>query len=315
LVTRDIPKVALRIAVLALLIMVAPASRAQHEPLFTFHSNAWLNLHHFVRSNARGGPAPSGLAQEEGAQWAAGVELYKPYAARDVLRDDGMVAIARALRDADGRNNLDGISIDPALKSMLERLMPIYRRHGWPEHDRANREWISAVVPLVDSHGAAISRSITRAYGVAWPAEPVHVDLSVVAGPVGAFSVGNHVTISSSDPSYRGYAGLEMVFHEASHGLGLLDRLIRPLDAAAAEQNITLPPQLWHAVLFYTAGASTTRELNARGIEYSPYANATFYDNMCRAGCLEKIAEHWAPHLEGERSITDALSALAGAFK
>jgi hypothetical protein len=307
------PRLGGALLVLASMASVFPA--AQQKPLFTFHSNAWLNLHHYVRSNARGGPVPTGLTQEEGAQWAAGVEFYKPYAARDVLRDDGMVAIARALRGGEGRNNLDGIPIDPPLKSTLERLMPIYRTHGWPVHDRANREWIAAIVPLVDRHGEAISQSILRAYGVTWPAEPMHVDLSVVAGPVGGFSVGNHITISSSDPSYRGYAALEMVFHEASHGLGLFPVLIQPLDRAAAEQKVTLPPQLWHAVLFYTAGEMTTRELKVRGIDYTPYANAAFYDNMCGAGCHGKIREHWTPHLDGKRSIPDALSALVVSFK
>jgi hypothetical protein len=303
-------------SILAILVWVAVAFPvAQQKPLFSFHSNAWLNLHHYVRAAARGGPAPTGLTEDEQKQWATGVEFYKPYAARDVLRDDGMVAIASALRGAEGKNTLDGIAIDPALKSMLERLMPIYRTHWWPQHDRANREWITAIVPLVERHGAAISQSLLRTYGTTWPAEPMHVDLSVVAGPVGGFSVNNHITISSSDPSYRGYAGLEMAFHEASHGLGLLAALIQPLDRAAAEQTVTLPPQLWHAVLFYTAGEMTMRELKARGIDYSPYANAAFYDNMCRPGCFAKIAEHWTPHLDGKRSIPDALSALVAAFR
>jgi hypothetical protein len=306
----------LRAAIVTILIGAAAAfPAAQQKPLFSFHSNAWLNLHHYVRAAARGGPAATGLTEDEQKQWAAGVEFYKPYAARDVLRDDGMVAIASALRGAEGKNTLDGIAIDPALKSMLERLMPIYRTHWWPQHDRANREWITAIVPLVERHGEAISQSLLRTYGTTWPAQPMHVDLSVVAGPVGGFSVNNHITISSSDPSYRGYAALEMAFHEASHGLGLFDGLIQPLDRAAAGQTVTLPPQLWHAVLFYTAGEMTMRELKAHGIDYSPYANAAFYDNMCGPGCFAKIAEHWTPHLDGKRSIPDALSALAVAFR
>lgn len=305
------------IALLAILLAIPAALPAAQQPprLFTFHSNAWLNLHHYVRANARGGPGPSGLTQEEQKGWAAGVEFYKPYANRDVLRDDGMVAIAGALRAAEGKNNLDGIAIEPVLKSTLERLMPIYRTHGWPEHDRANREWITAIVPLVDRHGAAISQSLMRTYGATWPIEPMHVDLSVVAGPVGGFSVNNHITISSSDTSYRGYRGLEMVFHEASHGLGLFESVIQPLNRIAAEQKVMLPPQLWHAVLFYTAGEMTTRELNAHGIDYTPYANAAFYDNMCGAGCRDKIVQHWGPRLDGKRSIPDALSALVVAFK
>ena len=78
---------------------------------------------------------------------------------------------------------------------------------------------------------------------------------------------------------------------------------------------MTVPPQLWHAVLFYTAGELTMRELKARGIDYTPYANAAFYDNMCGAGCRDKIVEHWTPRLDGKRSMPDALSALVASFK
>jgi hypothetical protein len=305
-----------RAALLATVLAVVGAlPSAQENPLFSFHSNAWLNLHHYVRANARGGGGPAGLSDEQQQQWQAGVAFYKPYATRDVLRDDGMVAIASALRDAEGKTSLDGIAIEAPLKATLDGLMPIYRTRGWPEHDRANSEWIATIVPLVDRHGAAISQSLTRVYGVTWPAEPMHVDVSVVAGPVGAFSVNNHITISSSDQSYRGYAGLEMVFHEGSHGLGLYAAIIEPLNRIAADQKVAVPPQLWHAVLFYTAGEMTARELKARGIDYTPYANAAFYDRLCGAGCLAKIREHWTPRLDGTRSISDALSALAVSFK
>jgi hypothetical protein len=305
------------VALLAILGWIASAAlAAQQRPLlFTFHSNAWLNLHHFVRVNALGVPGPAGLSGDDQKQWAAGVEFYKPYANRDVLRDDGMVAIASALRGAEGKDTLDGIAIDPPLKATLERLMPIYRTHGWPEHDRANREWITAIVPLVDRHGAAISQSLTRVYGTTWPAEPMHVDLSVSAGPVGAFSVNGHITISSSDPNYRGYAGLEMVFHEASHGLGLFDALTQPMNRIAADQKVMLPPQLWHAVLFYSAGEITRRELNANGIDYTLFGGVGLYNNLCGAGCRDKIREHWTPHIDGKRSIPEALSRLVTAFR
>ncbi len=305
------------VAPLAICVAIAVARPAaqQQLPLFTFHSNAWLNLHHFVRANARGGPAPAALTESEQKQWAVGVEFYKPYAARDVLRDDGMVAIASALRGGEGKKNLDGIAIDAALKATLERLMPIYQGRWWTEHDRANREWIAAVRPLVDRHGAAISQSLTRVYGATWPAEPMHVDLSVAAGPVGAFSVNRHITISSSDQSYRGYAGLEMVFHEASHGLDLFRVLIQPLNQIATEQKVTVPPQLWHAVLFYTAGELTRRELSANGLDYTLYGGIGLYNNLCGAGCRDKIADHWTPHLDGKRSIPEALSALVASFR
>ena len=68
-------------------------------------------------------------------------------------------------------------------------------------------------------------------------------------------------------------------------------------------------------MLFYTAGELTARELKARGIDYTAWAEAGFYTTMCGAGCRDKIAEHWTPRLDGKRSIPDALSALVVAFK
>jgi hypothetical protein len=96
------------ILLLASVVAIAtPRPAAQSHALFAFHSNPWLNLHHFVRMSARGGPAPTGLSEAESRQWAAGVEFYKPYAARDLLRDDGMVDIKSALQRAEGRTSLD----------------------------------------------------------------------------------------------------------------------------------------------------------------------------------------------------------------
>ena len=312
---------ALRPSALLLAILIATAASspaAQQKPLFSFHSNAWLNLHQFVRLAARGVAAEAEYSsQEERAQWAKGVEFYAPYAKRDLLFDQGMVDIGTALRRAEGKPNLDGITIDANLKTTLERLMPTYQKHWWPAHDRANREWIMAIQPFIDRHGAAISQGLTRTYGVTWPNQPIPVDLTVTAGPFGGYTSLNpvQVTISASEESNRGYRGLEIVFHEASHGLGLLKVLIDPLNQAAAEQKVTVPPQLWHAVLFYTAGELTTRELAASGIDYTEYAGAGLYTNLCGAGCRDKIAEHWTPHLDGKRSIPDALSALVAAFK
>jgi hypothetical protein len=301
-------------ALVATIVAVASAfPAAQQKPRFSFHSNAWLNLHHYVRSNARGGPAPTGLTEAERAQWAAGVEFYKPYVNRDLDADEGMVAIKTALRGAEGKTSLDAIVIDAALKATLERLMPIYQKRWWPEHDRANREWIAAMQPLVDRHGPGLSQALARVYDVSWPRDPIAVDLSVTAGASGAYGTSEpspHITMSPT--TFSRYVALEMLFHESTHGIVPLYQWV---SQAAAAQKVKVPPQLSHAVLFYTAGELTSRELKARGIAYTAWADANFYTNMCGAGCGGKIVEHWSPRLDGTRSIADALSALVAAFR
>jgi hypothetical protein len=118
--------------------------------------------------------------------------------------------------------------------------------------------------------------------------------------------------ISSSDSANRGNASLEILFHESSH---TVSQIFQRVQQAATSQQVTIPPQLWHAVLFYTAGELTVRELKANSIDYVPYGGGDFYTSMCGAGCREKIAAHWTPRLDGTQSITDALSALVAAFK
>ena len=284
--------------------------------LFTFHSNPWVNLHHFARLSARSGaPAPAHLSEDDRKQWAAGVESYKPYAARDVLLDDGMVEIKAALRGAEGKASLEGIAIDASLKATLEGLMPIYRKYWWPDHDRANRAWIAAVQPRLERHGTALSQAVARAYETNWPSSPIPVDITTTAGPNGAYTTGppTLVTLSSSEASLQGLAALEMLFHESSHSP--VSDLFPRVSRAASEGNVTVPRQLWHAVLFYTAGELTTRELKAHGIAYTEYADARLYVNLCGAGCRDKIVEHWTPRLDGRRSVADALAALVASFK
>ena len=76
--------------------------------------------------------------------------------------------------------------------------------------------------------------------------------------------------------------------------------LARPILAAAKERGIKVPPQLPHAVLFYTAGELTARELKTHGIEYTHFAHPKIYTNMCGPDCEDKMAVHWTPHLEGK---------------
>jgi len=305
---------AMLIATVVAVASVVPAAQPKPQ-LFSFHSNAWLNLHHYVRSNARGGPAPTGLTDEERAQWAAGVDFYKPYVPRELTLDDGMIAIKNALRGAEGKPSLDGIAIDAALKATLERIMPVYQKRWWPEHDRANRAWIAAVQPLLDRHGVALGQALTRTYDSTWPSDPIPVDLSVTAGPNGAYTTGppTLVTMSSTERGLQGLASLEMLFHESSHSA--VSNLFPRVRQAAGEHNVSVPPQLWHAVLFYTAGELTRRELDTHGVAYSPYAGADLYTNLCGAGCREKVVEHWTPRLDGRRSVGDSLSALVASFK
>src|SRR5687767_1636333 len=222
----------------------APAQR-----VFTFQSNVWVNLHHFLRAVARGEPVVAKLTAEERAVWDRAVATYAAkYMKRDVIHEAGMVAIKDTLRRVGNDERLPEIRGEPDLNELLEEVAPIYRKYWWPAHDTMHRSWIAALQPLLERYGDRLGRAIPASYGAQWPSNPMPVDLSVFAGPVGAYTTTPpHTTLTSFDRSYHGLAALEMVFHEASHQWGRgVSTTIRN---AAEARNKKAPPQLWHAVL------------------------------------------------------------------
>jgi hypothetical protein len=291
----------------------APAPR-----LFDFHSNFWLNLHHFARAAGRGLPAPAELTADERAAWDKGVAFYREhYSDRDLLFDDGMVRIKETLRVLGEDAPLDGAGVDGDLQAILTEMAPIYRAHWWPAHDAANRAWIASVEPLLRAHGARLSQKVAAAYGVAWPSTPIPVDLAVTAGPNGAYTTtrpGTHVTIAASDPGCQGLAALETLFHESSHAWGTL--LQEAIAQAEAARHKTVPRRLWHAVLFYNAGELTRRTLAEDGVPgYVEHAVVhQVYPALCGEGCRERVVAAWNPHLAGTTSLEQALDGLVAAW-
>lgn len=294
----------------ALFVFCCTTVRSPEPAPFTFHSNFWLNLHHFIRAVGRGVPAKANLTASEQQIWDVGVAFYRQhYSQRDLVHDEGMIAIKEALRKNGNAASLAGADIDAELKATLERVAPVYRAHWWPAHDATNREWIESALPLIRAHGAALSQRVAAAYGDTWFKEPVTVDLSIEAGANAAYTTeGPHATISSVDPGYRGLQALEMVFHEPSHHWGPI--LFEGIRNAAIAQKKTLPRQLWHAVLFYNAGELTRRTLAEKGIEYTEAAMPIYPDLCGSATCRDLVKKVWDRRLSGELSVSEALNQL-----
>src|SRR5712691_6142399 len=61
---------------------------AQTDTVFSFHSNARLNLHHILWSKGEGAPLPADMSEAERTAWAAGIEFYAPYSKRNLISDD-----------------------------------------------------------------------------------------------------------------------------------------------------------------------------------------------------------------------------------
>lgn len=303
--------------------MPMPAAAPEPEPIvapaaktFDFRSGFWLNLHlrlHYAATGRRAAPddAPEPPA---GAGWSDAVAHYRStFGERGgfaVVFDEELIAIERALAALPSdANHPSGVPAELAAHLTAAGALV---RADWPDEDRRNRAWVDALEPWLRRHAPALRESLAAAYQTPWPTEPLRVEVSCFAGPVGAFTVNEPalIAISSCDPALRDEIALEMIFHEASHTL--IGRIEEKIDAEAKHRGQTAPRDLWHAVLFYTTGVIATHEL---GGSYVPYATKNgLWERGSFVGVEPALRREWQPYLDGERDLDTAIAALLDAL-
>jgi len=328
--TRLCVAIAGALVVMAGLAPTAVAQAPRPAPIFSLESDEfWLNLHHFLyllgRVEAkveapRGGipiataDAERGLttlSDEERKTWASVVTAYASGLSRlDAVRGEPFATITATLAAADDAPALSGV--DTAAADTLMRAAPIYRKAWWPAHRAANRAWQSSIEALIARHGAAVRDTLVKWYGLPWPSNgyPVHVSGYAVA--VGAYSSTKGVlVVSSLDPTYQGFNGIEMIFHEAMHQWD--GAMFTALNAQAKPLNVAVPFDLPHAMIFFTAGEAVRRVDPA----YVPYADTLGIWSLQLSGSRQPanrlkqpLEDIWRPYLDGRGTRDEALAAL-----
>jgi len=143
-----------------------------------------------------------------------------------------------------------------------------------------------------------LAEANAKAYGVPFP-KHILVDVTTFAWQFGAYTVGEgesaHAVIACTDPANQGLSALEALVHEPSHAIvggGRSDAI-----------------GLWHAILFYTAGETTRRTLDGRGVhDYKPIITL-MYDGPFR-GFKQPLELHWQAYLDGKVSREEAIRKL-----
>jgi hypothetical protein len=187
----------------------------------------------------------------------------------------------------------------------------VYRAHWWTEHDRTNHAWIEAIAPRVQQLGPDLINQLTTVYHAKWQTEPIAVDVTAYASWAGAYTTlhPTHITMSGADPRNQAPAGLEILFHEASHALveTVSDGIARECQARKKQT----PRDLWHALLFYTTGEIVKRALIKSGLDtYTPYAyQHGLYDRARGWKDYQRVLErYWQPYLDGKTDFDPALA-------
>jgi hypothetical protein len=326
----------------------APFAAAQDEPpqpplpVFEFHSGFWLNLHHTLYRLARSQraanptanpPAPSSgianLTPTEQRIWSSAIAYYsRTYADNDVTVSLEMILIKNQLGDFETCEDLAGFkrkSCDAGLPAKLTETLdaaaPVYRAHLWPEHDRANRRWIAAVAPLVRRNGLDLAHRLAEIYQTNWPRDRIRVDVTSYASSTGAYTTLEplRVTVSSTDARNQGAEALEVLFHEASHGIA--DSVQDAIFRECRQREKPIPRDLWHALLFYTTG-EVIRPLaldshGSAGGSASGYVPYAVREGLYKRGWenyLRLLTEYWQPYLDGRVTFDDAIAHMVSAL-
>jgi hypothetical protein len=96
--------------------------------------------------------------------------------------------------------------------------------------------------------------------------------------------------IDGADVTYQGWLGVEMLLHEASHGL--TDPLSGAIAAEAKAAGKKDDGTLWHTIQFFVVGELMKRVLAADGITFSPY--------MYETGLFDRAWKRFRPGVESE---------------
>jgi hypothetical protein len=330
----------------------SPANGVESQlPVFEVHSGFWVNLHHFLylqarlvqgssssvdngRGQAPPNEPPASLQDFPAAEihaWQDSVAFYaKDLARRDLLLNGDMENINNQLAEMEACPDLEG-KTSPLCKSGLSRDLvealegaaPVYRTHWWPEQDRANRQWIAQITPLVQRIGVQLSGQLADVYQRPWPPGRMRVDVVWYGGPYGAYTflTPTHITIASHDARNQGIYGFEVLFHEASHALagGVNEAIAREF----RNRDKPIPRDLWHALLFYTTGEMLRRDLAYDGMDltslhdvdpftYKPYAEQFGLYSGGWERFRGMLDLYWRPYLESRVSFETAIARLAG---
>jgi len=335
-----------------------PQSNSTYGPLpvFELHSGFWINLHHALYHEAKeklaaSSPQAKGekttgssiktstgaktpLTSAEQQAWNAAVAYYVAnYAAKDPLFTTELIQLKNQLGDFEECNEISGktkkfcdAGLPPKLTQVLEAAAPVYRAHFWPDHDRANRRWIMRVAPLVIEQGVGLSERLADIYQTRWPREKIRVEVSAYANWAGAYTTLDplRVTISSLDSRNQGNEALEVLFHEASHGIAapVEEAIIRE----CRQRDKAIPRDLWHALIFYTTGEVVRPVLvaadQAHGGPNGSASDGGYTPYALREGLYERgwrdyyslLQQFWQPYLDGKATYDDAIARMVSSL-
>jgi hypothetical protein len=295
---------------------------------FVFHSEPWINLHHFLFEWARnvperqpgdrrrGSEVPEAaelatLDEESQRLWNEALDFYREeLIASSLLFSEEMISLRGQLVEA-GCSSEVPETLDPGLSSALTAGMPVYRQHWWPGHQAGNRAWTEDQLGRLETYESVLAERLAQAYGGQWPDERIRVDVVAYANWAGAYTSNHpdHITISGvNDPAWD---GLELLFHEVSHAAFFEQKILRQVADAFVPHGVDPPNRLAHSIQFATPAELLRSLLAAGGLERGRSVADAVYQRGSFKDQYKVVLQHWKPYLDGRVERAAALERIA----
>jgi hypothetical protein len=300
---------------------------------FELDSDPWINLHHFLYQWARDEaglasgrrkvtvPERSSLGElsgEERAAWVRSTGFYRDNVASKGLFDDEMLQLKEDLLILGGDPRARPPDRIKGIAAALSAAMPIYLDKWWPQHDKANRGWIARVVAPLRTYEKRYVEMTVRVHGAVWPTARWRIDASAYANSAAGYTTfEGHVVIYSTDAGNQDLYALETVFHEIQHAGAIGGSITGALGRAFEAAGVEVPANLWHALIFATAGEFVRSTVaSERRPEYVPYWIKEGFESLDGwITLVPAVRQHWLPVVRGETSREEGLAALARALR
>lgn len=322
----------------AILVLVFPFATVDAAPTqisatkhFEFFSDPWLNAHHFLYQWARAEEnlgegrlrvrvperkSLQNLSRSDRDSWNVALEFYRVSVANLSHFEKRMLSQKIALLRLDGDTDAIPEEILPGLVRALRTAMPIYIDNWWAAHDANNRRWVEAIRPELEMHEDRFVALTRRVYNSVWPNEPRRVDISAYANFRAGYTAMGHTVIFASDEGNQGLYGLETLLHEVQHTRevgGLARRQLRESFETAGKE---VPANLWHAMIFITAGAFVQSISESSDLpEHQPYwIREGFHEFESWKAVMQAASEHWLPVLNDGELAREGFDRLARCY-
>ena len=288
---------------------------------FEFYINKWLNQHHFLFQSAKALAKDSAKSIASFPDWQQlntqeqkitreAMEYYQAnWIDKSLLFNGGLFEIKGMI--SYWSNDLSSVHSDahPALVHHWKAFSPIYDKYFWPAQLAQNKKILGANISRIRAFEEEASMQLSKLSQTPWSKEKIRVDVTYLADWAGAYTSVDptHIVISTHEEGPEG-DWVETVFHEASHQLisgrrGVVSNVIKEI---AAKEELEIPRQLWHGVLFYFAGSVIKDLLAVEGVKYELF--------MMREDVFQPyhkaLISSMDPYLAGKISLEEALRRL-----